>query len=752
MYRDINFIPKDLARTIMQHVNMLEVIEDYVQLEKKGASWQGNCPCCAAAQKFSVSESKQIWKCWICDETGKDAVSFLMKTQGLNYVGAMTRLAQKYNVPIEKKEQNRSVEKRKGSFRNTQLRGSGIPQIKQKYKLYEGDIMVEYDRFQSATIDKFWNVVPGDDMILHYVDLEMKPIIYTDKNRKRRNLIRVRWANPNHHKDKHGRPIKYQSPFQSGSHLWLPTALIKAIQKKNKTKTLYITEGEKKATKMCLSGMLTVGIMGIHNFSIEGQMSLMFSQIIKTCEIEQVVFLLDADWQNISAKNGKAVDTRPKTFFSAVRKYRDYFEAYRHEGIELKLYFGYHLDSLYKGIDDLLVMELKDKEKDLEADFTSAMSDRAGKGKYVQLHNITTLSEYRLKEFWHLHSQPAFLQAHQEELKKLGEFLFRGIKRRYNEETQQFELAQALLPGEQYWLEDIQVDRRGEERKQLKFDYYHINIFLRNRGYGLLSKLGTEDYRMVHMNGRVITETTPHKIQRYVIDFTENIERYDVLRMLLSGGEQYMGQKKLANMRYVQPTFMKPEKHCQYLYFKNCYWKISADGIEQGTLQELPHYIWKNAVIDFSPTYLGQPLTTVKNQHGKITFQDHPKMKTCDMARFYQATSMFYWQKFQTLKEVDGQKHWVAKEHPGTVSKKDQDLFLANMLSKMIAAGYVLHEYKDRSQMKAVICMDGMESEVKHICIFNKNFYFMYNLFNLWLYYIWLKSNNNFYCLNHIIP
>lgn len=713
MYSDVKYIAPDLSSTIKEAANMLEVIEDYVSLQKKGSSYQGDCPCCNAPKKFSVSDAKQIWKCWTCDETGKDAVSFLMKTQGLNYVDSLKLLAQKYNIAIEQQnEDTSSVEKRQGKFRDAQLRASGIPQTKQKYHLFEGDISTEYDRYQAASIDKFWNVVPGDDMILHYIDLDMNPIVFQDQQKKRRNLIRVRWANPNHHKDKTGRPVKYQSPFKSGSHLWLPTELIKSYQAKNKYSTLYICEGEKKATKMCLSGMPTVGIMGIHNFSIEGQMSLMFSQLIKRAEVQQVVFLLDADWQDISTKGVKAVDTRPKTFFSAVRKFRDYFAAYRHEGIELNLFFGYHRDKLHKGIDDLLVMELKSKGKELSDDFLIAMSSREGKGDHVQLHNVTTMSEYKMQEFWNLHSQPAFLNAHKEELKKMGEFTYRSIRRRYNEEEDRFELAQALLPREQYWLEEVQVNRNGDEKTTLKFDYYQVNIFLRNRGFGLLPTNGTDDYRLVHMNGRVVTETTPHKIQRFVTDFTENIERYDVLRMMYSGGEQYLGPKKLSNMRYLNPAFMQPEKDCQYLYFKNSYWKISAEGIEQRPLSELPNYIWKNTVIDFEPTYLGQPMAKVKDVKGKIDFTYHKKMEDCDMAKFYQATSMFFWKKQQKLVSIDGQKRWVEKENPEPLTTKDFEMYKANLLAKMIAAGYVLHDYKDRSQMKAVICMDGQESEV----------------------------------------
>lgn len=708
MYSDVKFIPEQIANKIKDTAVMEDVVKDYVVLHPQGTSQVGDCPCCGAKRKFNVSVSKQIWKCWVCDESGKDAVKFLMVTQGMGYVEALVWLAQKYNIPIEEKKEIEVRENpSKVKFRTQQLRDSGISLASQKYMRTEGEKAYEYERYQSASLDKWWNVIEGDDMILNYVDLDFQPIAYKDKQGKRKTLIRVRWSNPHQHKDRNGKPKKYESPVGSGSHLWLPNAFIKAYQRGDKIETLYVTEGEKKADKHTNEGVPTLGIMGIHNFSTGGEMAQMFSMIIKRMEVKRIVFLVDADWDELKAKPFGSVTHRPNTFFSAVRKFRDYFETYRYEGIELKLYFAYGKSKVFKGVDDLLVRAIPDKIEEYKKDLEKALVSADGSGEWTQVHDITTASDYALKRFWHLHSPSAFLHHYREELVKLKEFYFRGLKRRVNEQGE-IELAQALLPHEQYWEEN--EDDKG--RVKINFDYYNINIFLKNKGYGLYP-LKSGEHIYIHQNGRVVTQVTAHEIQRFVQDFTEQIERYDVLRMLLRGGKQYMGPDKLGNMRFLNPLFVKPDRDTQFLYFKNCYWKITAEGMEQRPLSELPGYVWKDKLLDFEPKQLKKMMCKVERIEDKWRVDISKEAQESDIANYYANTSNFHWKKEQELnEEEEGAEFWQEKEDKDIVLASDLQTWQTHLVSKMVAAGYLMHEYIDWSTMKAVVMMDGLETEV----------------------------------------
>ncbi|MDV7400936.1 hypothetical protein RZS08_56490, partial [Arthrospira platensis SPKY1] len=100
-------------------------------------------------------------------------------------------------------------------------------------------------------------------------------------------------------------PVKYRSPYGSGSQLWLPQATIRAYQQGIEHDTLIVTEGEKKAEKLAIEGNLSVGIMGIHNFNARGEMPHYFFSILKKNNIKNVIFMLDTDWKDLSLKPGK---------------------------------------------------------------------------------------------------------------------------------------------------------------------------------------------------------------------------------------------------------------------------------------------------------------------------------------------------------------------------------------------------------------------------------------------------------------
>ncbi|MCH2045949.1 MAG: CHC2 zinc finger domain-containing protein [Saprospiraceae bacterium] len=710
------FITPEQADQIKNKTDLVDVISDYLQLQKKGNDHVGDCPCCGAKNKFSINEKKNIWKCWVCDVSGKGAISFLINTQQKTYPEALHILADKYNFYVEEKTPStKGRGNRKESFRKSQLIASGISDNYQKYKIQKEESTYELDRYQSATKDNKWNILPeGDDMILHYLDLNGNVMKYTDDKGKQRPLLRVRWNNPSLHLNKDGKPIKYQSPSKSGSHLWIPNWMINAYKKHDIIETLYITEGEKKADKMCIEGMPTVGIMGIHNFSTSGDMPYQFELLIKRCAVANAVFVLDSDWQDISISNpAKSIESRPASFFKAVSKYRDYFKAYYNEGIEIEIYMAHGKDPVHKGVDDLLVHELKGKEKELQKDFKEAMNSRDGEGKYVNVYKITTLSSYKLKEFWSLHSNPSFLQKHQPQLKALREFQFKGLTWNWNKDVGKFELSQQLLPTEKYWRKIYDgKDKEGDAKYKYQFDYTNILEFLKNRGFGLY-EYGVEKFRFIKQDNKVLEETTAHKIQRYVLNYTREIDEKPVVELLLRGGDQYLGQKKLQNMYMLTPEFNRSDKACMYLYFKNGFWKITKDEIIQRPLSELPRHIWSNKIIDFEPEYLGKPMASIERDGDDLKVELTEEAHKSHIAQFYLNSSCFAWKKKQELIESeDGVKYWVEREQPEKQTEEEKQTCYQNLVAKMIAAGYVLHDYIDYGNAKAVVCMDGIESEV----------------------------------------
>lgn len=709
------FISPDKADQIKGSADLLDVASDYLQLQKQGTSHVADCPCCGARNKLNINQKKNIWKCFVCDEGGTGATSFLMKTQGKSYPEALQLLADKYNITIEEEVSvSRTRGNRKQSFRDAQLLASGIPLSYQKYTIQKNEAAYELDRYQSATKDKSWNILPeGDDMILHYLDLDGRVMNYKGKSSKPQPLMRVRWSNPSLHLNKDGKPMKYQSPSGSGSQLWIPNAMIDAYKSHKIIETLYITEGEKKADKMCLEGLPTVGIMGIHNFSTHGDMPYHFELLIKRCSVANVVFVFDSDWQDISLSNpSKSIESRPASFFKAAEKFRSYFKAYYNEGIELELFMAHGKDAVHKGMDDLLVHELKGKESELKEDFDKAMISRDGQGTYVNVYKVTTMSSYKLKEFWNLHSNTKFLDHHKEQLSKLREFKFKGLTWRFNKDDNRFELAQQLLPQEQYWRRIYDGEAKdGTPKYKYQFHYGNALEFYRNRGF-FLYEYGPEKFRFVKVEGKILTETTVHAIQKYTLNYTREIGEKAVIELLLRGGDQYLGQKKLQNMYEITPEINKSDQNCMYLYFKNGFWKITKDEIIQRPLSELPKHIWSDKIIDFEPSLLDNPMVDISTNDDDIEVKLSDDAKRSHIANFYKNSSDFNWKQRQELKEEEGVKYWDEKEDAPLYSKEQQQTTNKNFIAKMIAAGYVLHDYIDYGNAKAIVCIDGLESEV----------------------------------------
>lgn len=94
-------IPEEKIDEIRQSVNIVDVINEYVQLTKQGRNFFGLCPFHGEkTPSFSVSEDKQIYHCFGC-RAGGNVFSFLMEIDGLSFQEAVLKLADKANIPID---------------------------------------------------------------------------------------------------------------------------------------------------------------------------------------------------------------------------------------------------------------------------------------------------------------------------------------------------------------------------------------------------------------------------------------------------------------------------------------------------------------------------------------------------------------------------------------------------------------------------------------------------------------------------
>ncbi len=98
----IDRITKD---RIMDAARIEDVIGEFVSLRRQGASYIGLCPFHQDSHpSFSVSATKQIFKCFSCGHAG-NVVSFLMDHEHISYTEALKYLAKKYGIEVAEKEE-----------------------------------------------------------------------------------------------------------------------------------------------------------------------------------------------------------------------------------------------------------------------------------------------------------------------------------------------------------------------------------------------------------------------------------------------------------------------------------------------------------------------------------------------------------------------------------------------------------------------------------------------------------------------
>ena len=88
---------------IKARLSVREVIGGYVPLTKAGVSWKGLCPFHnEKSPSFVVNEERASWHCFGCNKGG-DIFSFVMEMDGLSFPEALSLLAERAGVVLERR-------------------------------------------------------------------------------------------------------------------------------------------------------------------------------------------------------------------------------------------------------------------------------------------------------------------------------------------------------------------------------------------------------------------------------------------------------------------------------------------------------------------------------------------------------------------------------------------------------------------------------------------------------------------------
>ncbi|MDR3048165.1 MAG: hypothetical protein LBU51_11275 [Bacteroidales bacterium] len=709
------YISKEKSEEIINACKLLPVIEKFIPLKKSGTNMVGECPMCGNKKSFNVSIGKEMFKCFKCDWGGNNAAKFFMEVKKISYNEALQVMAETANIIIEKKG-NPKLKKQKSiiadNFKNRQLKMSGLEpkDVKAWEYLPEDNKQKEVDVFFSGTIGSNNKILDGDDMIIKYLDLNGKLVTYyDDKNKKENAFYRIRWQFPESHLDRSYRPIKYKTPYGANIQMYIPEKLRVIYRDNHTTRRLFFTEGEKKAEKMCKHGFPAFGMPGLHSLvGKDKSFPESITRFIERCGVKEVFFVLDSDYMDISNNltPDKDITQRPRTFFYAVKKFKDWMKTLANRNIYLEVYLiGGKTEE--KGVDDLFTGVLKGKENnykmELDKQINSIAQENYSECQYFNLYKISTITDIKLQNIWNLNNKVDFCTFHKERLKSMEYFTF-GFNRWKYDEDENIVQSHPINEDEDFVAKKIKKTENDESDKFeiIGFDYINMQNFFRNRGYFRYENVD-ETISFVNITNHIFRKTRYDKIKDFALNLYRDIYPKNINNYLASKQGSFFSLDQISRVDYIIPDFLEAERNHDYLFFSNKILSISSENINLINIDDIEGVVKDIDIINFEFKKL-PPLFEV-TRHDDV-FQDKPFYqlnitdlgKKCDFLKYIEVTSDLNWEK-----HYDEDRHFTGNfdnnEEPAKIN--------LTMLNKMTSIGYLMHRYRDKNCEKAIIAMDS---------------------------------------------
>lgn len=234
---------------------------------------------------------------------------------------------------------------------------------------------------------------------------------------------------------------KYAQAKGSGQWPYFTRPVIASYQKKQPIQTLVIVEGEFKAWKGAACGLHIIGIPSIHGFyngDVRGKLHDDIQELMITCCVQKVIFLVDADLLTLKWEASKDLAKRPESFYAAIKLFRESLQLLiDDENIALENVCFMHLLTKFtneaKGLDDLLVRYSAVHEEIIQDLLSFQFAKKYFFGKLINDPNKDLIS---LRQYLGLKDEQEFYKCYGEFI-GAREFLFRNKRFEYNAEKKE---------------------------------------------------------------------------------------------------------------------------------------------------------------------------------------------------------------------------------------------------------------------------------------------------------------------------
>lgn len=275
-----------------------------------------------------------------------------------------------------------------------------------------------------------------DNILIHYHTL-MGSVwtFHTDDQKQCQKYIRTRLKSPK-------TDVKYISPKGTGLYPFFNGAIIHKYQTKEKIKTLVLIEGEFKSLIASYCGLDCVGLGSIHGFYADKnndrtyykELAPEIIDLIRNCQIENIIYLTDADTLSLKYKTDTELSKRPKSFMTAVYNFREATKKLIFDdSCTLSNFYFSHIKNLFdpasKGIDDLIENNLE-QQKEIINDLNRLDNSQ----KYFDTSNLKNWQKTDIQKYFGLIDYDSFYETYSTAL-GTKEFIFENKRLYYDGEN-----------------------------------------------------------------------------------------------------------------------------------------------------------------------------------------------------------------------------------------------------------------------------------------------------------------------------